>query len=382
MTQSYQAVVISPVADLLFQPMGELKKNYKKGYSYAHLPISGVSGSPHACPRAHQLRANDTVDIIEERDDEVRVRVPHCFYLRHDGNIPQQCYWMRKKDLIPQEELSCCSSEQSCVPQPIVVSKPMPNAITLAEPWYDPNTKTLFCAGTRFAYEKSDNQYYYIFVFDRLQRRYISTPCSIEHCIETSSIDPREQRNNMIALARSWSANAKGFIPYVWGGCSILKRISYPQFSEHSIQLANGDKAQYYQWPGKAHSPKTGLDCSGLILLAAQSVGIPYFCKNSYTVEQTLRPVTPQEPLEVGDIIMCHGHVMLVADLENNTLIEARGYEHGYGKVQEIPLSEQFKDINTYEDLIAAYASKQPVKRLDKAGTIRDTVQIKLFKLM
>ncbi len=377
--QSYLAVVTSPVADLLHQPMSILKEQYKNGYSYAFMPIHYEM--PNMCPRGHQLRANDIVNVVGALNDEVKVQISSFFYLRQNSTIPQQSYWMRKKDLIALDDLPAETPHHVCIPKPIKINEAITEAITLAQPWHDAKTDTLFSAGTRFAASDSDKKRHHIYVFDPSKKQYGISPCPRDLCVQPSSTNLKERRAQMISLVRSWSANKHGFIPYAWGGCSISKKINYPQAQTKILECTNGESITYYEWPGKSESPKTGIDCSGLILLAAQSVGIPYFCKNSYTVETTLRPVTQKEPLEIGDIIWIRGHVMLVADLEKNTLIEARGYEHGYGKVHEIPLSEEFKGITRYDDLIAAYENNQPIERFDKYGNIVSTIQIKLFKL-
>lgn len=373
----YPAVVTAPVADLLFEPMSELKDHYKKGFSYEQLPISG---EPLACPRAHQLRANDLVNVLEERDDEVKIYVPSFFYLRKDSPVPQHHYWMRKKDILSCEKIAHTAA-QPCIPKPIMVGQPIPKAIMLTQPWYDHKTKTLFSAGTRFLAESSDDNHYYLYVFNPSEQGYVTTACPLNHCITTPTTPLKERRLAMIDLLRSWAPHTHGFIPYAWGGCSIVQRINAPHAHEHTIERTNGTTPRYYQWPGKQHTPKTGIDCSGLILLAAQTAGIPYHCKNSYTAATTLRPITRSDELEVGDVIVIRGHTMLVADLERNTLIEARGYGDGYGKVHEISLSEEFKNINTYEDLFRSYEQQSSVERLDKNGNSYDTVQIKLFKL-
>jgi cell wall-associated NlpC family hydrolase len=383
----YFAVVTSPVADLLFQPMNELKNHYKKGYSYDQIAISCKTEghSLYACPRAHQLRANDLVKVLEETQDEVKIHVPSFFYLRKDTTIAQQNYWMRKKDIIALKDLPCCTPEQPCIPKPIVINTPIPHSVTLAQPWYNNTTHTLFSAGTRFASSGSDELNYHIFVFDPSLKRYVAALCPIEECVETPGAHLKDRRTQMIALIRSWitDEDEDTFIPYAFGGSSIVKKVHSKRAAhEHKVHLANGEPAICYEWPGVKHqTPKTGIDCSGLILLAAHSTGIPYFCKNSYTALTTLRPVSAEEPLEVGDVIWVRGHVMLVADLENNTLIEARGYEHGYGKLQEIPISEQFKGIKTYQELIARYQNNQSIERIDKDGNVRDIVHIKLLKL-
>ena len=96
--------------------------------------------------------------------------------------------------------------------------------------------------------------------------------------------------------------------------------------------------------------------------------GIPYFLKNTTTLERVLKPLTPEETLREGDLIKITGHVMVVADLENNTLIEARGYQDGYGKVHEIALPLVFKGINSYQDLLDAYYAKKTLIRLNSDG--------------
>lgn len=376
---TYRAVVISPVTDLLLRPMSELKFLYKNGYSYEYMPIYG---DIEACRRAHQLRANDLVEVLDERDDEVQVSIFSCFYNTRNNAEPHQKYWMRKKDLIPLQTLTNNNTPQSCIPKPITLHEPIPNAAILTKPWYDRTSKMLFSAGTRFALDHSDKRHHYIFVFNPAKQTYTITSCPRAYCKIHYAQSLKEKRSQMIDLARSWTQNYHGFIPYAWGGCSIVKRMHYHRVSEYTLETTDGKKYSYYQWSGKNYSPKTGIDCSGLILLAAQSVGIPYFCKNSDTVETTLLPVSAENPLEEGDIIWTKGHVMLVANLKCHTLIEARGYRHGYGKVQEIPLSEHFKGINTYQDLLACYEYNKPVIRLDKDRNVTgDPVTIKLFKI-
>ena len=119
-----------------------------------------------------------------------------------------------------------------------------------------------------------------------------------------------------------------------------------------------------------------------MIARAAQMCEIPYFCKNTTTIERCLTPLSKDNKPIPGDIIWIPGHVMVIADLANNTLIEARGYKHGYGKVHEIPLNEEFKGINTYHDLINAYHNNKAIIRLDRNGNEQETIiNLKLLQL-
>ncbi|MGB8367272.1 MAG: hypothetical protein WCD44_02830, partial [Candidatus Babeliales bacterium] len=149
------------------------------------------------------------------------------------------------------------------------------------------------------------------------------------------------------------------YIPYVWGGFSFTSTKKISSFSLKNEKIV---------------SPKTGFDCAGIIARSAQICNIPYFYKNTTTIKQFLSPITHINNLMPGDIIWIPGHVMVIADLKNNTLIEARGYNHGYGKIHEIPLSEEFKGISTYKELFNIYQNKKTITRLDHKGNEQEKI--------
>jgi hypothetical protein len=73
---------------------------------------------------------------------------------------------------------------------------------------------------------------------------------------------------------------------------------------------------------------------------------------------------------------------MIASDIKNNKLVEARHYNHGYGRIHELPLNKVFDGINTYQELVDAYHSKKKLYRLTSDGQIGDTInQFKILKL-
>lgn len=382
----YEAVIISPVADVVMYPLSDSSKNYKNGLTYEEIPISGT---PTACPRLYQLLANEKVTVIKELGDEVNVMIPHIICVLKDGSHLAS-YWMQKKDLIP---LSALANGAQTIPESISPENPWPaGCVTLAKPWIEPLTNTHFSAGTRFLSLGIELKKYMIAVFDPKQKRYVRALCPIKKCMPQPAHDLKNQRKEMITLLRAWISKRQT-IPYAFGGCSVrtfVSKSSHPRKKE--MMLASGKSESYYEWPSlKNEYPQTGLDCSNLIRLATHMCGIPYVCKNSLAAVSLLRPVTAADPLEEGDIIWIDKHLMVVADLKLNTLIEARGYDAGYGIVQEIPISEEFKDIKTYEQLIECHMHNLDVERLKRDGTIATTklpdgsmqsaVKVKLLKL-
>lgn len=165
-----------------------------------------------------------------------------------------------------------------------------------------------------------------------------------------------------VEILRRWITHQDNTIPYVWGGCSYITRI-----------VAD----EYFLWEGPSISNwkrpclpgvQCGFDCSGIILRAAQLAGIRYFCKNTTAIAKMLPDVPSDEPLEVGDLILIKGHVMVISDLEYNLLIDAIGYGSGYGCVREVPLSQAFVGISDYQSLREVVATKQPLSRKNKKG--------------
>ena len=160
-----------------------------------------------------------------------------------------------------------------------------------------------------------------------------------------------------------------GTIAYVWGGCSLTEPYSGDQFEEINVPSSLDNKqAIGYQYIGSTAQPKTGFDCSGLILRAAQIAGMPYYYKNSTTIATHLKPIDHFSDIKDGDLIWIPWHIMAIGDLKRNIIIEARHYNDGYGKLHAIKLNKLFKDINTFADLFNAIAQKKTLYRLDKIG--------------
>lgn len=87
--------------------------------------------------------------------------------------------------------------------------------------------------------------------------------------------------------------------------------------------------------------------------------------------------------MENGDLIWTPGHVMIINNLKNNTLVEARGYSSGYGCVHKITLDKVFAEINTYDDLIKYYYANKKITFKNKEGeSAKNSVNFKLFKLI
>lgn len=382
----YMAVVIQPIADALGSPIQTFFPTIDPVTAYNNLPVSG--GKPlvsSSCPRIHQLLFNEKGTVIKEQDQEVLIKINTCFYITHSNKSAQHSYWTHKKNIMPFKELKEKKIDTNLFPPSISFSNPLSitnnKVVTLVKPWSDPSTNQTFSAGTRFL--KSENQsvengvtvyLYNIFIGDFSQ---ITIPHSF---IAPIAHDTQKKINLFLQILKQWANLDHGYIPYVWGGCSF---ISTAQETPTEKQDDSNATYSFYTIKNFNHVPKPGFDCSNLIMRAAQIAGIPFFYKNSLTITTHLKPLRQNQILEAGDIIWIPGHVLIVADLQKNTVIEARGYTYkGSGKIREISLKKVFKHIKNFNALTQAWRTQKPLERLgDDGSTIERIKQYNLLSL-
>lgn len=376
-TEPYRALTIVPVANLSFQPLAPLFPHKNVLRLYQEMTLEGTKGSVRSCPRAHQLIFNEIIEIADHVGDEVLVRIPQCYFTTNTPPFTKNHeYWSHKSFFIPLKKLKHHALDLSQVPSPIdfesgSIANANAGVATLLFPYKNPATDTVFSAGTRFVTAQptqKEDEHVIVWVFDHESwtTQKLSIPKHL--CIIHYPQDKELLRTAFVQLLRLWAeSSTNSVIPYVWGGCSFTT--FYP------TDMITGPENP----TPKATSPffinnkkimGTGFDCSGVILRAAQILNIPYFFKNSFTALNTLTHIMDYKDLKIGDLLYIAGHVMIVADLKKNTLIEARSHYHGFGKLQEIKLSDEFKGITTYQQLISAYTQKKPLERLDARRNI------------
>lgn len=69
-----KAIIIVPVADLIGAPVSNIK-------TYKRLPLCGGKINPfEACIRMNQLLFNVIVEVLEQKNNQVKITIPHLFY--------------------------------------------------------------------------------------------------------------------------------------------------------------------------------------------------------------------------------------------------------------------------------------------------------------
>ncbi len=319
-----KAIVIKPVADLLGQPYVQ---SPKKGISaeeyYHHIPFSG-SGS--ACWRLHQVLFNETVTVLAEKGNEVKVRISNFYYILDNETSPRDTYWTSKDNLFILDNLKHKKIDLSQFPPPISYGdKKRPpdkeeNIVTLKKPFFDPLTKKTYSVGTRFIAHPGQNLKgsfdrgsFNIYIFDPQKQELVNSKIPKINCIRNYFKRPEDQVQNFVQVLRSWTNHKNGFIPYVLGGFSWTLNCEEDTYNEKKDPVSN--KAYFHrdEW---SESSKIGFDCVGIIGRAAQICNIPFFYKNTLTLLKGLETLKKGEQLGEGDLIWYPGHVMVVSNLK------------------------------------------------------------------
>ncbi len=369
-------VVIVPVTDSVGKPLGNGSPDCAVDSLYAKIPFSPES--PNTCPRIRQFLYNEVGICTQITPDgtEACIEFPHVFYQTEQDKKEVHSFWVPAKNFMSVKKLKELEVLDS-IPEPINCSEPFnparfENILTLIMPWQDPQTKIVYSAGTRFkrVKQRDSDLAYGICMLDE--------KCKVKEALiekDKALVEyPKDEalaKKLFVEILKKWAAVGPYKIAYAWGGCSFC--CTYKDEFEKVSEQRGNDLVQYWIRPD-ACAPVSGFDCSGLILRAAQIAGLGYFYNNTTTLAIQLKDIDENHVIEDGDLIWFRGHVMVVADVKDNTMIEAVSYSSGYACVHEIPLAKAFENCSCYADLVGCFYGKKPLKLKNKAGNITKTV--------
>jgi hypothetical protein len=364
-------IIVVPVADVISMPHSTTtKESIHQQYTRFSREPSLINTENPECPRSHQVVFNELVHIIDyNKTGEVLIEIPNAHVMSPSltHNSEATCTtkplrgWTLKRNIIPLDTL------HTAFPgiKKFIPSFNPKKSITLTYPVYDTGSLMTFSIGTQLVVTEQDKHAYITRVFNPHKKTIAHVRISRKNALplypeilfnphhKKYHHTPLTRRQQFINCLQTW-AHMTQPIPYVWGGRSYINE-------------------------EKSCSTRTGFDCSGLVLCAAQTSGIPYICKNTTAISATLEPLVYGEKIEAGDLIVFPGHVIIISDIKKNLCIEARSKKTGNGIVHEINIAKLFKNIHTINDLFHAYRIAQPLERLNN-GTIIET--IKSFKIV
>lgn len=366
-----QAVVITvPVVDAVGQSMQSVDKTQSVDELYNKLAYSPEQGK---CQRIHQLLFNEVGIIRDQSEEQIKVEFPH-FFWNTAADETCNCVWLCARNV--QYLRNVENSAVIPVPlQRLMHVDGQKNVLTLLMPWQDEETNSTYSAGTRFVRkEMMDNeQQFAVFILCAGTVKTAFIPR--ESGIVSYPQNQKQLRKLFVEILKKWAAQASGSVPYVFGGCSFIYTVAPADFAL---------TAQEKNWERMGTPvPHCGFDCSGAILRAAQIAGMPYFYKNTTTIGKQLKDLGEGEDVQEGDLILILGHVVVVADTQQNLIIESAGYSSGFGCLQLIRLSDR-TTFSTFAELRRWLKNKDGVHYFkNSAGEqLKAAESIRLLKLI
>lgn len=367
-TPTYNGFCSVPIADVIGAPIASFFKTKNTKEAYAQMPYGDKRGD-FSCPRIAQLLLHESVIILERRGSEVKISVPSLQY--PSKKTMHNTYW------------TLASNITTLTP---TLKKMLPTyhkhkVITLRKPVYNPETQQTYCAGTQFVKtdQKQTQSKHSVYLYNPNTQS-----MAFAHIPTTSCLDKlhtkKDAKKLVLELCKEWAHQKNGCIPYVFGGSSIGQSVKEQKHEKLSVSFTKKPSLFYERSPKVF--PRAGLDCARIFTRALQMAGAPFYATNTKGFKKVLEPLRPHEEVEEGDFILWKGHIAMISDTKKGLLIEARSYDDGYGKVHEIPFSEQFKEIQTVDDLKKAYFSKKRITRLNKNGKKSHFIyDVEIFKL-
>ncbi len=378
-TAPQKGICIVPVADLLSQ-----KVTPQPGQSvldcYKAIPLS-EDPPLKLCTRVTQLLYNQEVTILGKEKEQYYIETPYWYLKKPTATAPStknDRFWTLASNIRPLSSFT--QEQQATIPDPLGSPSKHPTLI-LKNPFECLKTGMTYSVGTRFVITDEDEDAYIVSLYDSVKKQTISTLIPAQVCVKEKVRSPEEKRALFVELLQEWTNPKEGVIPYVLGGTSIGKPLTDNYFIEKN-------KGSFFlpdiihKRPSYTAYPYVGVDCIGLIRLALLVSGTPLYATNSTSLSSILQKVPAGSFPENGDLVYWKGHMAIITDKDQGLFIEARGYNHGYGIVQEIPYQEQFHRIHTTTDLVKAARTHSRIGRFDKKGVKRETVHnLTIFKL-
>lgn len=341
---SYKAVVIHPVIEM--------------NNSFPAVPADVcISPGPinKNCQRSHQALYNEIVEVLEEKDDAIKISLKNITY-KTNGAV--STFWTHKAnvlalDAIVDHTIICAIPQEEYGEQPTII---------LTYPWKN------FSVGTRFTYmpENDSEGLYAVIIPDYVHNTTCMHMIPCKHAIVEVQQSPADARQLFVTIINNLVDKIEHddpghVIPYVWGGSSFV----HP-YQETDYYL---DDTGLYQRKSR-NGVYSGYDCSEFVIRMAKIAGLDFPWKTTAAIQHGQRALNQDEALQDGDLIWINGHVMIISNLEKNELIEARGYNAGFGCVHRIKLSDMFEDVETYDDLLVRYHAHMPLNFKNKQGDL------------
>lgn len=306
-------------------------------------------------------------NLINYLGDYIKIQHPFYFYEK-DGKVINEFY-IKKESFIRSEKINKKLKKyivESYYYDKFIESNLISGTIINPTKIKNKNKDIYLYPGTRLRFTDSTDNYLCGYIIKN-KSDFIIFEIKKDDVLLDKDIpkNDEEKRKLFISLLKNWlviSEKNKATIPYFYGGTAInfpLKNLSKIKINEKNFYVWEKNK--------KNLNMIVGIDCSGLICLAARISGFKFYLRDSFIQNKYLEKVNDINEIKNGDIIWIPGHVMIINKNEN-TIIESVGYDSKFNGLVENKIYKRFENINNLNDLINLKNEKNPLILISKDG--------------
>jgi hypothetical protein len=342
--------------------------------------------------RIHQFLLHEIVTVLEERNGELLVQASDHFCQNKPEEKVFNTYAVLAEEFVFFDEIRPFLeglSIEKCLPTPYnwQDSKSFKKTrliLTLTTP-YDG-----FSLGTQFRIipftslegdfinahlltplPKSDTVYRAWFQIIQIPSKYL---------LLTTPGTPAEKENCIVEQFMKACTGEKR-VPTAWGGNSATALFKKEDYEKTTLGLPDGTNIEGYK-RHQVSDIQSGFTMPELTMTFDRMCGVASFMKNSTTWINLGNELKPDQDIKRLDYIAGPGYLGRVISVEENLVADIRSYSQHHGIARLVKLSENFKGIETYTDLVQAYRTNQPLELLNEEHKVIGTFKPGSWKIL
>ncbi len=309
--------------------------------------------------RIHQLLLHEIVTVLEQRGDELLIQCSDHFCQNNAGEKVFNTYAVLAEEFLFLDQVK----DFQLLPNPYEwyngSSFKTDTIFTLKAPYTDPSSGVTFSLGTRFVKQTKRLDEVTVFVLQGKKMGTITIPTT--YGIINTPRTPAEKEACIIEQFMNACTGEKR-IPTAFGGSSTTALFEKHEYKKTTLSLPDGTTIEGYTRTQES-GIQSGFTMPELNFTFDRMCGAASFIKNTTTWQRLGTPLAPDQALKNLDYICAKsGYLGRVISVEDNLVADIRSYSQHHGIARLVKLSENFKGIETYKDLVKAFHTGQPLQ--------------------
>ncbi len=355
-----KAVCVVPVANAFNEYVGKkFPTAQPKEISHLYHNVLAANIKDREFMRIHQFLLHEIVTVLEQHGTELLVQCSDHFCQNNPDEKVFNTYAVLAEEFLFLDQVK----DFQLLPNPYEwyngSSFKTDTIFTLKAPYTDPGSGVIFSLGTRFVKQTKRLDEVTVFVLQGTKMGTKTIPLS--YGVINS---PRTFAEKEACIVEQFMNACTGEkrIPTAFGGSSATAFFKKHEYEKTTLSLPDGTTVEGYARTQES-GIQSGFTMPELNFTFDRMCGAVNIFKNTTTWTRLGTPLAPDQAIKNLDYICAKsGYLGRVISVQDNLIADIRSYTQHHGIARLVKLSENFKGIETYEDLVHAYHTNQPLQ--------------------